>query len=64
MGCWARRWGNGARFSCDGYSLLSAVGLPSSARVYPTLFGNFGITPQLAAPGNLGITNAVILDVQ
>ncbi len=36
-----------------GFTLFAAVGLPSSATVYPTLFGNFSITPQPAAPANL-----------
>ncbi len=52
-----------------GFSLFAAVGLPSSATVYPTLFGNFSITPQPAAPANpllfhiadsLGFGNPVI----
>ncbi len=36
-----------------GFTLFAAVGLPSSATVYPTLFGNFSIIPQPAAPSNL-----------
>ncbi len=35
-----------------GFTLFAAVGLPSAVTVYPTIFGNFGIIPQPAAPGN------------
>jgi len=35
-----------------GFTLFAEVGLPSAVTVYPTIFGNFSITPQPAAPSN------------
>jgi len=35
-----------------GFSLFAAAGLPTALTVYPTIFGNFSITPQPAAPAN------------
>ena len=34
------------------FTLFAAVGLPTSSTVYSTAFGDFAITPQLAAPAN------------